>query len=296
MINKKLPIFDLHCDTPHNIDKNKFHHIVPESLRHQHYLGVVFAHFITPKARYPFVDAVKLISSTKAYINKKKKIHIVHSYKELDKDKVNIVLGVEGGHIFDNAFEQIEALYELGVRVFTLTWNNSNKLAHAASESDKKGITRKGKKFFRELKNYDVLIDLSHASTKTVLDVCDVYENQIIASHSCVRALNPSFLRNIDDRAIASIAQRGGVVGINFSQYHLGKHGVVDHIDYIKDNFGIDYVAIGSDFDGINDAVITGPQDMGSLEKELIEKGYKKSEINKIFSENFLRVFRSARH
>ncbi len=53
----------------HNIDGNKFHHIVPESLYHRHYLGVVFAHFINPKARYPFVDAVKLISSTKTVLD-----------------------------------------------------------------------------------------------------------------------------------------------------------------------------------------------------------------------------------
>lgn len=287
-------VFDLHCDTPHNIGKNKFNHIVPEKLRRQNYLGAVFAHFIVPKAKYPFVDVVKLISSTMAYVNKKKNIHIVHSYKELNEKKVNIILGVEGGHIFDNTFKQIEVLYDLGVRVFTLTWNNSNKLAHSALEADKKGITKRGKEFLRKLKNYNVIIDLSHASTNTVLDVCGVCENQVIASHSCVRALNPSFMRNIDDRAIKTIAEKGGVVGVNFSRYHLGGHSVIDHIDYLKDNFSIDVPAIGSDFDGINDAVIKNPSGLKDLEKELLKKGYKKNEINKIFSGNFLRVLKKS--
>jgi membrane dipeptidase len=254
----------------------------------------VFAHFIVPKAKYPFVDVVKLISSTMAYVNKKKNIHIVHSYKELNEKKVNIILGVEGGHIFDNTFKQIEVLYDLGVRVFTLTWNNSNKLAHSALEADKKGITKRGKEFLRKLKNYNVIIDLSHASTKTVLDVCGACENQVIASHSCVRALNPSFMRNIDDRAIKTIAEKGGVVGVNFSRYHLGGHSVIDHIDYLKDNFSIDVLAIGSDFDGINDAVIKNPSGLKDLEKELLKKGYKKNEINKIFSGNFLRVLKKS--
>ncbi|MBA7511860.1 hypothetical protein ES705_03856 [subsurface metagenome] len=287
-------VFDLHCDTPHNINKKKFNHIIPEKLYEQNYLGTVFAHFIVPKAKYPFVDAIRLVSTTMAYVNKKKKMQIVDSYRELDKKKVNIILGVEGGHIFDNTFKQIEALYDLGVRVFTLTWNNSNKFAHSALEADKKGITKKGKEFFKELKNYNIIIDLSHASTKTVLDVCEVCENQIIASHSCVRALNPSFLRNIDDRAIKAIAEKEGVVGVNFSQYHLGGHSVIDHLDYLKDNFGIDVPAIGSDFDGINDAVIKSPSGLKDLEKELLKKGYKKNEINKIFSGNFLRVFKNA--
>jgi len=287
-------IFDLHCDTPRNIDKNKFNHIIPDNLVQEDYLGLVFAHFVYPKERYPFVEVAKLISSTIAYINKKMKMHIIGSYKEFDANKLNILLGVEGGHIFDNTFEQVEVLYNLGVRVFTLTWNNSNKLAHAALEADNKGLTKKGRRFLRDLKDYDVIIDLSHASTRTVLDVCDVCGNQVIASHSCVRALNPSFLRNIDDRAIRVIAQRGGVVGINFSRYHLGGHSIVDHIDYLKDNYGLECAAIGSDFDGIDDAVIPSPKDMGGLRKEFLERGYKQTEISKVFSGNFLRVLRNS--
>ena len=287
-------IFDLHCDTPHNIDKKKFNHIIPDNLVQEDYLGLVFAHFVYPKERYPFVEVAKLISSTIAYINKKMKMHIIGSYKEFDANKLNILLGVEGGHIFDNTFEQVEVLYNLGVRVFTLTWNNSNKLAHAALEADNKGLTKKGRRFLRDLKDYDVIIDLSHASTRTVLDVCDVCGNQVIASHSCVRALNPSFLRNIDDRAIRVIAQRGGVVGINFSRYHLGGHSIVDHIDYLKDNYGLECAAIGSDFDGIDDAVIPSPKDMGGLRKEFLERGYKQTEISKVFSGNFLRVLRNS--
>ncbi len=294
MINKKSFVFDLHCDTPHNIDKNKFNHVVPGNLIRENYLGAVFAHFIYPKERYPFVEAVKLISSTIAYINKKKKIHIIGTYNDLDKEKVNLLLGVEGGHIFDNTFKQIEVLYHIGVRIFTLTWNNSNKLAHAALEADKKGLTKKGKKFLKDLREYEIILDLSHASTRTVLEVCDMCGNQVMASHSCVRALNPSFLRNIDDRAISAIARRGGVVGINFSHYHLGGHDITDHIDYLKNNFGLECAAIGSDFDGIDDAVIPGPKDMGSLKKEFLERGYTETEVNKVFSGNFLRVLKKS--
>lgn len=288
------PVFDLHCDTPHNIYKNKFNHIIPTKLHQQYYLGAVFAHFVYPRERYPFVEIVKLLSSTIAYIKKLKTVHVIHSFRELDKHKVNIILGVEGGHSFDNTFKQIEVLYHLGVRVFTLTWNNSNKLAHSALRADKKGLTRKGKRFLRELKNYNVILDLSHASTRTVLDVCEIYENQVIASHSCVRSLHPSYLRNIDDRAIQAIAEQGGVVGVNVSKHHLGDKSVVDHLQYIRDNFGLDVAAIGSDFDGVTDAVITSPAGLKAVEKELIKKSYRKSDIEKIFSKNFLRVFKKA--
>lgn len=287
-------VFDLHCDTPRNIFKNKFNHIIPKKLHQQNYLGAVFAHFVYPRVRYPFVETIKFISATISFIKKLETLQIVHSFRELDRKKVNIILGVEGGHIFDNTFKQIEVFYDLGVRIFTLTWNNSNKLAHSGLEVDKKGITKRGRNFLKELKNYKVILDLSHASTKTVLDVCEICKNQVIASHSCARALNPSYLRNIDDWAIKAIADKGGVVGVNFSKHHLGDHTVVEHLDYVKDKFGVDVAAIGSDFDGIKDAVIPNPSGLKNLETGLLKKGYKTTDVNKIFSGNFLKVFKKA--
>jgi len=265
---------------------------VPEKLSEAKYLGAVFAHFVYPVSKYPFVEAIKLISSTINYINGSKNLHIIRSFREFKKDKVNIILGIEGGHIFDNTLKQVEVLYELGIRVFTLTWNNSNRLAHSALEADKKGLTRKGREFIKELSNLDVILDISHASTRTVLDVCEIINTKVIASHSCLRALN-SYLRNIDDQALKAIINKGGIVGINFSKKHLGDYTISEHIDYLKDNFGINSIGIGSDFDGINDAVIADPYKIKGLEKELRNKNYSTAEIEAIFSENFLRVMGS---
>jgi membrane dipeptidase len=287
-------IFDLHCDTPHNIAAKKYNHIKPPELSRQDYLGAVFAHFVYPEAEHPFVDAVKMIASTRTYLDKQKTLQMVKDYHKMDMHKANILLGVEGGHILDSGFGQVEALYDLGVRVFTLTWNNSNGLASSALEADKKGLTRLGKEYIRKMRKYDIVLDMSHASTRTVLDVCDICENMIIASHSCVRKLNPSFLRNIDDHAIRAIHARGGVVGINFSKHHLGKHDVFEHIDYLCQNFDVSCAAIGSDFDGITDPVIRNPVGIRKLEKTLLRKGYHNSAIVKIFSKNFLRVFRKS--
>ena len=285
-------VFDLHCDTPRNISQKKFNHIIPEKLRRTKYLGAVFAHFVVPKARHPFVDAVKMLSSTLAYIDKKRNIQIITSDKMIDHKQTNILLGVEGGHIFDNTFKQFEALYDIGVRVFTLTWNNSNKLAYSALEADEKGLTRKGREFIKKIRSYDIIIDVSHASTRSVLDLCEICDNQVIASHSCVRSLNKTFLRNIADRAVQAVVAKKGLIGINFSKYHLGGHSVIEHIDYLKGKFSIDAVAIGSDFDGINDPVIKDPSGLKDLEKELLKKGYTKTEVEKIFSGNFLRIFK----
>jgi membrane dipeptidase len=70
---------------------------------------------------------------------------------------------------------------------------------------------------------------------------------------------------------------------------------VIDHIEYIIKLVGIDYVGLGSDFDGINitpqqlDDVSTYPL----ITKALVEKGYNKKDINKILGGNFLRVLKA---
>lgn len=287
----KISIFDLHCDTPLNIKKKKFRHIKPEHFRPSIFSGVILAHFIYPKEKEPFDAGIRFVLNTINYLNDKKKINILYNFEDYDSTKTNILLGIEGGHIFDKNFTQFETFYELGVRVFTITWNNSNRLAHSAFDNDKKGLTKRGKEFIRLLKNYDIIIDLSHSATRTVLDVCEISSNPVIASHSCIRSLNP-FIRNIDDRAITAITEKGGVIGINFSKKHLGDYGVIDHINYLYNNFGIDSISLGSDFDGITDPLLKCPDGYKKIVKDLTEAGYLKSSIEKICSKNFLRVLK----
>jgi microsomal dipeptidase-like Zn-dependent dipeptidase len=69
---------------------------------------------------------------------------------------------------------------------------------------------------------------------------------------------------------------------------------LIDHIDYIVKLVGIDYVGLGSDFDGS----IYTPNEMYDatcypiITKKLVERGYKEDEIRKILGLNFLRVFK----
>ncbi len=286
------PIFDLHCDTPLCIKKGKFNHLHPEDLKPSILFGSIFAHFVSPGSKEPFHNGVKLVLSTINYLQRMHSVSIVTNFDDLDMRKTNILLGIEGGHIFDGDLTQFETLYELGVRTYTLTWNNSNSFAHSAFDDDKKGLTKRGKDFLKILKSYDVIIDLSHASTRTVLEVCEITDNQVIASHSCARALNP-FVRNIDSEAIKAITRRDGVVGVNFSRKHLGCYRVVDHIDFICENFGVDYCGVGSDFDGINDPICNCPAGYKMLLDDLFKRKYSKTHATKILFKNFLRILQN---
>lgn len=70
---------------------------------------------------------------------------------------------------------------------------------------------------------------------------------------------------------------------------------LIDHIDYIVKLVGVDYVGLGSDFDGIEapPQQLNGVQDFPLVTKALLERGYNKKDINKILGGNFLRVFKA---
>ena len=68
---------------------------------------------------------------------------------------------------------------------------------------------------------------------------------------------------------------------------------LLDHLDYIVKMVGIDYVGLGSDFDGVNSlpAGLDGVEDFPKITEELVKRGYSKKDIEKILGGNFLRVF-----
>lgn len=70
---------------------------------------------------------------------------------------------------------------------------------------------------------------------------------------------------------------------------------LLDHLDYIVKLVGVDYVGLGSDFDGIEapPRELNGVQDFPLITKALLERGYSKKDINKILGGNFLRVFKA---
>ena len=69
---------------------------------------------------------------------------------------------------------------------------------------------------------------------------------------------------------------------------------VADHIDHVKKLVGIDYVGLGSDFDGVGDSLPTGLKDVSqypNLINELLKRGYTEEEIAKICYQNVWRVW-----
>jgi membrane dipeptidase len=306
----------------------------------------------------PYAFANRQIDSLDAFIKRNPdKIVKVFNSKELLKavkqQKIAALIGLEGGHQFENDMGNLEALYNRGVRYITLTWNNSTPWATSASDEtnqegsknseSKNGLTDFGKQVVQKMNSLGMIVDISHVGEQTFYDVIATTTKPIIASHSSVYTLCPH-KRNLKDDQIKAIAKNGGVIQINFNSgfidptvdkresAFLDKHKseidsllqagvnpffaqesiyikyadesqqlrapfelVIQHIEYVINLVGVDYVGIGSDFDGIFlppkqlDDVTTYPL----ITKALVEKGYSENDIDKILGRNLLRVLKA---
>lgn len=216
-------------------------------------------------------------------------------------NKIAAVMCVEGGHVIENDINKLIQLYDDGMCYLTITWNNSTDWAVSAQDarSSSVGLNDFGRQVIQTLDSLGVIIDVSHVGIKTVSDILETTVNPIVATHSGARAICDHY-RNLYDEQIEAIAAGGGVVGIVFYPYFISGsrtasiEQVIEHIEHIVNLVGIDHVALGSDFDGI-ERTVTGLEDVSkfpNLTYVLLERGYSREEVAKILGGNFQRVFR----
>ena len=218
----------------------------------------------------------------------------------VSEGKICGLIGIEGGTAVENDLDNVNRFFDMGVRYIGLTWNNSNLIASSARDEVERGIqgglTDFGVQVVQRMDEVGMIIDISHLGEASFWDVIETSKNPIIASHSNVYSINPHY-RNLTDEQIKAIAKSGGVVQVSFHNSFLGGSSlqlIFDHIDYIKNLVGVDYVGIGSDFDGgINPpAELSDVTMYPALTKKMLAEGYTQDEVRKILGLNFLRVYK----
>ncbi len=219
--------------------------------------------------------------------------------KTLDQGKTAALLSIEGADVLEGNLGVLRIFYRLGVRMVGLVHSLRNQLADGVTDSRTGGgLSEFGVKVVEELNRLGILIDVSHLNDAGFWDLIEVSTEPIMASHSNSRAVC-GHARNLTDDQIRALADKGGVMGINFSPSFIHPTradvaGVVDHIDHIVKLVGVDYVGLGSDFDGIRGTPI-GLEDaskMPNITSELVQRGYTEEDIRKILGENHLRLFK----
>ena len=325
-----MPSIDLHCDTLTSLlpweDLNHNHLMVSiPKLRKADSLVQCCAIFV-PTGTYPEQkrDALahrrydRVLASYHRVLRRNEvDIAPVLKYEDIEMcrmtGKIGVLLTVEDGGAIGAELADFQRAYMQGVRLVTLTWNHPNRIGFPHSPDAalmQKGLTPFGIQVIEEMEQLGMIVDVSHLSDGGFWDVVKYTKKPFVASHSNSRAIT-GHSRNLSDEMIRCLADRGGVIGLNYFPGFLceGKLSritdMVRHVLHIRDVGGEDVLALGGDFDGIYDNFadkivggvtgrmeLAGPQAVSKLYNALRKAGLSERELEKMWTGNALRIFR----
>ena len=191
---------------------------------------------------------------------------ILQKYISLD----NVILSIEGCDYINN-LEELEELYNLGLRNILLVWKNPNK--YGSGNKGEIGLTELGREFLKKAIDLGICIDVSHMNKETFYDTIEVLKEQkklgkevrVIASHSNAYKICPN-QRNLDDEQLLALKELDAVIGVvSYSDFVLStraseeqlKEYYYKHIEHLKNLIGIEHVGVASD-DMIFEKVLFG--------------------------------------
>lgn len=353
-------VLDSHCDTPSQILRlrdiridNRYSHVDIPKLQRGGVDGVFFALYVPASmdsdAAVAKAYAYRLLDGVRSSLTEVDSAVLTtdpdEAYINKSNGKISVFLGLENGAAIGSSLKELKAFYDVGVRYMTLCHTGNNLICDSCATSTKRwnGLSPFGREVIAEMNRIGMLVDVSHISDDAFYDVIECSEKPVVATHSCCRAL-ADHPRNLTDDMIRRIAEKGGVIQVNFYPLFLDSDfctlfnsselalkaeiedefiadpadpikraawnevqdemiaierpsfkRIADHIDHIVSLVGIEYVGLGSDFDGI----ALPPQGMEDISRlpllfdELRRRGYSENDLKKIASENFFRVMKA---
>jgi len=295
--------FDLHADIGYDIYKE---HLLGNDNRFQEYhlprllkdkvSGVCVACFFGDYESWEVMQDCVLFARNQILNSD---VQFVLSKEDLKSDKFKVILTIEGMYgIQDDVANKIQWLYDQGVRIGSLCWNEENALATGVRGTVDHGITALGREAILKMKELGMILDVSHLNDKSFFDVIE-YDIPIIATHSNARALC-SALRNLSDEQLEVLKKRDTLVGLNAYGNFVNddeslrdcKH-LVEHAKYLESKLGFSRIACGFDFMDFYDpntfmlADMQNSSELHNLESAL-SKVYNKKDILRIASLNTL--------
>ncbi len=209
--------------------------------------------------------------------------------------KIAAFLSCEGGD-FINSANQLDEVFADGVRSIQLVHYAPNPLGDLQThEPQHNGLSALGKDVVKKMNDLGMVIDVAHASYKTVQDVADITQAPIILSHSILK-MEPN--RPIAARAISVdhaklIARTGGVIGAWPSGFSKNFDEFVDNTLRLADVVGIDHVGLGTDMDSNFKPVLDNYNQIPKWMEALHAKGLSDDEVKKIAGGNAKRVLQT---
>jgi len=170
--------------------------------------------------------------------------------------KLVAAIGLENGFPIGKKIENLRKFRELGVSYITLAHLGHNDIADSANPvaelgdgaSEHNGLSLYGRRVVAEMNRLGIMVDVSHASKKAMLDIVKISKAPVIASHSGVYGLR-GVQRNMDDEQLLALKKSGGVIQVvGYSDYlrateparqkevksASSQTGLVSHLDWVN--------------------------------------------------------------
>ncbi|MBE0636551.1 membrane dipeptidase [Candidatus Bipolaricaulota bacterium] len=335
--------FDAHCDTVMKVLDGGEQFLLPEGSKHVSFPGMVaadirvqvFACYVL-SAHFPrreYERACQMIGAVKEMARSTQgALQIALSGDELvqafNGGPRAGILSLEGADPLGDRAETIREFYGQGIRSLIFAWQD-NAFSGTAFGSNTP-LTKQGRRLLGLCEELGIVVDVSHLSDLAFEEVAQLSDAPFVATHSNCRALCPS-PRNLTDDMIRTLADQGGVIGINLAPAFLDPayygeastlfektlqknladaekdrariqmraiprpsiNWIARHTLHAMNVGGEDCIGFGGDLDGITQTPegIDSVTDYAKFVPLLGEAGLSDKQIEKVCYRNFLRVF-----
>jgi microsomal dipeptidase-like Zn-dependent dipeptidase len=190
------------------------------------------------------------------------------------------LIGLEGADALAGDLNRLETLDALGVRVIGIMHYAHNAFGTVCmgwrqpSHDDipagrSRGLTALGEQLVDAVQARGLLVDVAHADTDTIRDICERSRYPILCSHTGAAAVH-DFARYLCDSSLRAIAATGGVIGIWPFQGRRNTmtclRDFAHHAEHVAGIVGVDHICLGTDTNGVASLIEATPGPTTSLD------------------------------
>ena len=136
---------------------------------------------------------------------------------------ISLPMGMENGGPVGGEVENLEHFFNRGIRYITLTHSKSNHISDSSYDDNEawNGLSPFGHNIIKDMNRLGVMVDVSHISDKAFWQVMQLSATPVLATHSSMRHFTPEFQRNMSDDMVRAMAEKGGIIQINYGSSFL---------------------------------------------------------------------------
>jgi len=171
------------------------------------------------------------------------KFSLVETAEQMGRGKldgrIRLGIGIENGSALEGKLANLEYFYDKSVRYITLCHSKNNRICDSSFDDERRwgGLSKFGQEVVARMNQLGMVIDVSHVSDEAFYQVLELSAAPVVATHSSCRHFTPGWERNMDDKMIRALANKGGVIQITFGSMFVDgeiNRETSKHWNYVK--------------------------------------------------------------